>query len=54
MEFEDIEIGCGGSDSEQMPEDLARMILEDYAALKRGEVIDAFEVREEIRVEHGF
>lgn len=32
----------------------SRMIFEDYAALKRGEIVDAFEVLEELRIEHAF
>ena len=40
--------------TEKLTEEQKRTILADYAAAKRGEVVDALEALEEIRVAYGF
>lgn len=54
MERDDIVIDNGDNGLDCLSGETAQMILEDYAALKRGEVIDAFEALEEIRAKHEF
>ncbi len=40
--------------TERLTEEQKKMILEDYAAAMRGEVVDARTALEEIRAAHGF